>query len=127
MTDKTLTNQIDGMAGIFHQEAKIAQSGLTDLFHRIEVVSEKDEATYARVLRELEVAPSDFAMVGNSLRSDIEPVLALGGWGIHMPYHVTWALETEHGVAADAPRLRVVENAGQLAEALAAIEAMPAG
>ncbi|NCT70966.1 MAG: HAD family hydrolase [Xanthomonadaceae bacterium] len=111
---------------LFHQEAKIAQSGLADLFHRIEVVSEKDEATYARVLRELDVAPPEFAMVGNSLRSDIEPVLALGGWGIHMPYHVTWALETEHGVDADAPRLRVVENAGQVADALAAIEAMPA-
>ena len=111
---------------LFHQEAKIAQSGLTDLFHRIEVVSEKDEATYSRVLRELDVAPSDFAMVGNSLRSDIEPVLALGGWGIHMPYHVTWALETEHGVAADAPRLRVVDNAGELAAALARIEATPA-
>jgi Predicted hydrolase (HAD superfamily) len=108
---------------LFHQEAKIAQSGLADLFHRIEVVSEKDEATYARVLRELDVAPADFAMVGNSLRSDIEPVLALGGWGIHMPYHVTWALETEHGVADDAPRLRVVENAGQLPDAVAGIEA----
>ncbi len=111
---------------LFHQEAKIAQSGLADLFHRIEVVSEKDEATYARVLRELDVAPPEFAMVGNSLRSDIEPVLALGGWGIHMPYHVTWALETEHGVDVDAPRLRVVENAAQVADALAAIEAMPA-
>lgn len=64
---------------LFHQEAKIAQSGLADLFHRIEVVSEKDEATYARVLRELDVMPSGFAMVGNSLRSDIEPVLGLGG------------------------------------------------
>ena len=108
---------------LFHQEAKIAQSGLTELFHRIEVVSEKDEATYSRVLRELDVAPSAFAMVGNSLRSDIEPVLALGGWGIHMPYHVTWALEAEHGVAADAPRLHVVDNAGELAAALARIEA----
>lgn len=111
---------------LFHQEAKIAQSGLADLFHRIEVVSEKDEPTYARVLRELQVQPAQFAMIGNSLRSDIEPVLALGGWGVHMPYHVTWALETEHGVEHDAPRLRVVENAGQLAAALARIEASPA-
>ncbi|CAN7198478.1 HAD family hydrolase [Pseudoxanthomonas sp. LjRoot168] len=110
---------------LFHQEAKIAQSGLADLFHRIEVVSEKDEATYARVLRELDVMPSGFAMVGNSLRSDIEPVLGLGGWGIHMPYHVTWALEAEHGVAADAPRLHVVEDASGLAAAVARIEATP--
>lgn len=110
---------------LFHQEAKIAQSGLADLFHRIEVVSEKDEATYARVLRELDVMPSRFAMVGNSLRSDIEPVLKLGGWGIHMPYHVTWALEAEHGVATDAPRLHVVQDASGLADALARIEATP--
>jgi len=109
---------------LFHQEAKIALSGLADVFHRIEVVSEKDEATYARVLRELGVAPVAFAMVGNSLRSDIEPVLALGGWGVHMPYHVTWALEAEHGVAHDAPRLRVVEGAGELPDVLARIEAL---
>lgn len=107
---------------LFHQEAKIALSGLADLFHRIEVVSEKDEGTYARVLRELPVEPARFAMIGNSLRSDIEPVLALGGWGVHMPYHVTWALEAEHGVHADAPRLRVVEHAGQLPNALALID-----
>ena len=107
---------------LFHQESKIERSGLADLFHRIEVVSEKDIPTYARVLRELDVAPDRFVMIGNSLRSDIEPVLALGGWGVHMPYHVTWALEAEHGVHADAPRLRVVEHAGQLPNALALID-----
>lgn len=106
---------------LFHQEAKIAQSGLADVFHRIEVVSEKDEATYARVLRELQVAPDAFAMVGNSLRSDIEPVLALGGWGVHIPYHVTWALEAEHGVRSDAPRLHTLESAAALPDLLAAL------
>jgi len=107
---------------LFHQEAKIAQSGLSDVFHRIEVVSEKDVATYARVLRELEVAPESFVMVGNSLRSDIEPVLALGGWGIHVPYHLTWAHEDEHGVAHDAHRLRTLPSAAGLPAALDAIE-----
>ena len=108
---------------LFHQEAKVRDSGLADLFRRIEIVSEKDAATYARLFEEFGIAPQRFLMVGNSLRSDIEPVLGLGGWGIHMPYHVTWALEAEHGVAHDAPRRRVVESAGQLAAALAAIEA----
>ncbi len=108
---------------LFHQEAKIAQSGLADLFHRIEVVSEKDIATYGRVLAELGVEPAQFAMIGNSMRSDIEPVISLGGWGIHMPYHVTWALETEHGLAEGHPRFRAVEAASQLPTALAAIEA----
>ena len=111
---------------LFHQEAKIAQSGLTDLFHRIEVVSEKDVPTYARVLQELEVEPSGFAMIGNSLRSDIEPVIQLGGWGIHMPYHVTWALEAEHGLGDDVPRLVTVSGAVELPAALAGIEARAA-
>lgn len=80
---------------LFHQEAKVRDSGLADLFPRIEIVSEKNPATYARVLAEFELAPSQFAMIGNSLRSDIVPVLELGGWGVHMPYRVTWAHEAE--------------------------------
>jgi putative hydrolase of the HAD superfamily len=78
---------------LFHQERKVAASGLSDLFQRIEIVSEKDETSYARLLREFEVAADAFAMVGNSLKSDIAPVLALGGWGIHVPYPLVWALE----------------------------------
>ncbi len=108
---------------LFHQEAKIVQSGLSDLFHRIEVVSEKDTPTYTRVLRELEVTPEHFAMIGNSLRSDIAPIVGLGGWGIHMPYHVTWAHEAEHDLAENTPRLLQVETAAQLPAALAQIEA----
>ena len=108
---------------LFHQEAKVKQCGLADLFRRIEIVSEKDAATYARVLREFDLQPRQFAMIGNSLRSDIEPVLQLGGWGVHMPYHVTWAHETEADVAADAPRLRTVAGADGLPGALAAIVA----
>ena len=81
--------------GKFHQEAKVRESGLSDLFPRIEIVSEKNPATYARVLAEFDLMPTQFAMIGNSLRSDIVPVLELGGWGVHMPYHVTWSHETE--------------------------------
>ena len=106
---------------LFHQEAKVKQSGLVDLFHRIEIVSEKDAPTYARVLREFDLPASQFAMIGNSLRSDIAPVLALGGWGIHMPYHVTWAHENEADVAADAPQLRTVATAAELPAAVRAI------
>jgi putative hydrolase of the HAD superfamily len=103
---------------LFHQEAKVKQSGLADLFRRIEIVSEKDAATYARLFDEFELQPHQFAMVGNSLRSDIAPVLALGGWGVYMPYHVTWAHEAEAEVAEDAPRLRRVEDASGLPAAL---------
>jgi putative hydrolase of the HAD superfamily len=104
---------------LFHQESKIEQSGLADAFHRIEVVSEKDEATYARVLRELGTTAGRFVMIGNSLRSDIEPVVALGGWGIHMPYHITWAHEAEHGMAEGQLRLSTVASASELPAAVA--------
>jgi putative hydrolase of the HAD superfamily len=86
---------------LFHQEKKVAQSGLAGLFRRIEIVSEKNAASYLRVLAEFALQPAQFAMVGNSLRSDIEPVVRLGGWGVHMPYHVTWAHELENGPGGD--------------------------
>src|SRR5207302_1743766 len=92
---------IDGLAGkrlvlitkgdLFHQEAKVAGSGLGDRFSSIEIVSEKDQATYRRVLHRLGVAPEQFVMVGNSLRSDVAPVVALGGRGVHVPYTHVWA------------------------------------
>src|SRR5690606_34384319 len=87
-------------------------------FKRIEIVSEKDVPTYARVLAECDVAPSQFAMIGNSLRSDIAPVLALGGWGVHMPYHSTWVHEEQVDIPADSPRLRQVVDAAGLAAAV---------
>ena len=104
---------------LFHQERKVRECGLVDLFHRTEIVSEKDEASYARVLAETGVAPARFAMVGNSLRSDIEPVIGLGGWGVHMPYHVTWAHEMEHAVDAGHPRVVTVADAAAIPDAVA--------
>lgn len=103
---------------LFHQEAKIEKSGLAEIFQRIEVVSEKDAVTYARVLRELNVPAERFVMIGNSLRSDIEPVIALGGWGIHVPYHITWAHEAEHALAEGEPRMLQVESARNLPQAV---------
>src|SRR3546814_8386113 len=85
---------------LFHQEAKVRDSGMADLFRRIEIVSEKDPATYARLLEEFDIEAAQFLMIGNSLRSDIAPVLSLGGWGVHMPYHTTWSPETEASVDA---------------------------
>jgi putative hydrolase of the HAD superfamily len=78
---------------LFHQETKIARSGLADRFWRVEIVSEKDEATFARILAAAGVDADRFLMVGNSVRSDVLPVVALGGHAAHVPYHVTWALE----------------------------------
>ena len=117
---------------LFHQEAKVRDSGMAALFRRIEIVSEKDVATYARLLDEFGIPAERFVMIGNSLRSDIVPVLQLGGWGVHVPYHLTWAHENEAEDVAGHPRLRQVASASGLPAALrdlasvAAVGALPA-
>jgi putative hydrolase of the HAD superfamily len=111
---------------LFHQEKKVAQCGLADLFRRIEIVSEKNAATYLRVLAEFDLQPAQFAMVGNSLRSDIEPVVRLGGWGVHLPYHVTWAHELENGLGADEPRMLTVDAPAAIPAAVERLRAAAA-
>ena len=105
---------------LLHQEAKIAASGLADIFERVEIVSEKDVATYARVCGEMGVQPSSFCMIGNSVRSDIAPVLEMGGAGVHVPYRITWAAEVAV-VDANHPRLRRVDSIRDAPEAIAAL------
>lgn len=78
---------------LFDQESKIARSGLAGRFDAVEIVSEKDPASYRRVLERHSVDPKRFVMVGNSVRSDILPVLAIGGHAVHIPYAITWAHE----------------------------------
>lgn len=78
---------------LFDQESKLARSGLGDFFAWVEIVSEKNEPTYRRMLARHGVDPAAFLMIGNSLKSDILPVLAAGGQAIHVPYHTTWAHE----------------------------------
>jgi putative hydrolase of the HAD superfamily len=83
------------------QERKVAQSGLGPYFANVEITSDKSEDFYRALLARHQVAPERFLMVGNSLRSDILPVIALGGHAVHIPYHVTWAHEAvgAHGGA----------------------------
>ncbi|MGO4122838.1 HAD family hydrolase [Inquilinus sp. YAF38] len=78
---------------LFHQESKVARSGLAERFEGVEIVAEKDEATYRRILRRGGTPPDRFLMIGNSMRSDILPVLDLGGQAVHIPYRITWAHE----------------------------------
>lgn len=78
---------------LFDQEIKLAKSGLDGHFSKVEIVSEKDEAAYAAILQRHGIPPAAFTMVGNSVKSDILPVLALGARAIHIPYHLTWAHE----------------------------------
>ena len=82
---------------LIHQTSKVETSGLAHHFEHIEIVLEKDPLTYARILAERGIAPDRFCMVGNSVRSDILPVMALGGTGVHVPYPLLWELEhVEH-------------------------------
>ena len=78
---------------LWHQESKVAASGLAPSFEGIEIVSEKDPETYGRLLETYEIDPSTFCMIGNSVRSDILPIIELGGHAIHVPYEYTWAHE----------------------------------
>lgn len=78
---------------LFHQEAKVAGSGLADRFDRVEIVSEKNADTYRRVMDAVDVDPGGFLMIGNSVRSDVLPVVELGGHAAHLPYVYTWELE----------------------------------
>ena len=78
---------------LFDQEGKLARSGLGDLFLGVEILSEKNVDSYRGVFQRRGIKPEDFVMVGNSLRSDVVPVVALGGHAVHIPYHVTWQHE----------------------------------
>lgn len=75
------------------QQSKLQRSGLSHYFHHIEVMSDKHEINYQHLLTRLEVSPNEFLMIGNSLKSDILPVLNLGGHAIHIPFHTTWEHE----------------------------------
>jgi len=78
---------------LVHQTRKIRTSGLEHHFEHVSVVLEKDPDTYRRTLDEWSVDPATFLFVGNSVRSDMLPVIEIGGAGVHVPYHVTWAHE----------------------------------
>ncbi len=78
---------------LIDQERKLAQSGLGDLFAGVEIVSDKSAPVYAAIFARRGLAPASVLMAGNSLRSDVLPVLEVGGFGVHVPHDLTWALE----------------------------------
>lgn len=87
---------------LMDQERKIAVSGLGRYFRNIEILSDKTPETYAVLFARMKTDPTRILMIGNSLRSDILPVLALGGWAVHVPYASTWAHENAGEVPQDA-------------------------
>lgn len=78
---------------LLDQERKLENSGLLPYFHHIEIMSDKNPAGYRRLIRHLDIEAHEFLMIGNSIPSDILPVLEIGGFGIHIPYHTMWKHE----------------------------------
>lgn len=78
---------------LLDQERKLDRSGLSKYFHHVEVLSDKKEENYSNLLEHLEVAVDEFLMIGNSLKSDVLPIVNIGAKAIHVPFHTTWAHE----------------------------------
>lgn len=78
---------------LLDQERKLEKSGLTSYFHHIEVLSDKKEENYSKLLNHLDINPSEFLMIGNSLKSDVLPLVNIKAHAIHIPFHTTWAHE----------------------------------
>ncbi|TXE06487.1 HAD family hydrolase [Gelidibacter salicanalis] len=95
---------------LLDQERKLEKSGLMDYFHHIEVVSDKKEANYSKLLNHLEVKPSEFLMIGNSLKSDILPLVNIKAQAIHVPFHTTWIHEQVATNAQDHKKYRTLSN-----------------
>lgn len=111
---------------LLHQESKVARSGLAEVLWAVEVVSEKDEPTYRRALQRHGVDPATFVMVGNSIRSDVLPVLEIGGRAVHVPYPVTWALELAEP-EPDRHRFPVLDSIAELPACIEQLAAEPRG
>ena len=95
------------------QQRKLHDSGLGHYFHHIEVMADKQEINYEKLLQRLEIEPSEFFMIGNSLKSDVLPVLNIGGYAVHVPFHTTWAHEKiEHTIVH--PNFTAVEKITQI-------------
>jgi putative hydrolase of the HAD superfamily len=106
---------------LFDQERKIAESGLGELFEAVEIVSDKNRATYERVFARHGDGPARSMMIGNSLKSDILPAIAAGSWGVYVPHDLTWAYELAEAPEGEA-RFRQIAHLGEVAGLIDEIE-----
>ena len=98
---------------LLDQERKLIKSGLEKYFHHIEIVSDKQPRHYSKLVKHLDIGPEAFLMVGNSMKSDILPVLEIGAHAFHIPFHTTWAHEMAND-PVDEPRFRKLDNAREM-------------
>ncbi|WP_224816183.1 HAD family hydrolase [Hasllibacter sp. MH4015] len=106
---------------LLHQEQKLAASGLGDLFHGVEIVSEKHPETYRRAFTDHGAGPDRAMMIGNSMKSDIVPALEAGAWAVYVPHGLTWALEAAEAPEGH-PRFREMPDLGGVPDHIARIE-----
>ncbi|MBT1703982.1 HAD family hydrolase [Chryseosolibacter indicus] len=102
---------------LLDQHRKLHKSGLGHYFHHIEIMTEKGEEDYKKLIKRLDIKAEEFVMIGNSLKSDVLPVLHIGGHGIHIPYHTTWAHEKIE-VNIDHPNFRQVSSIREVTQYL---------
>jgi len=107
---------------LFHQQRKLEESGLAVFFQAVEVVSDKTPKVYREILERYQIDPPRFIMVGNSLRSDVIPVLKLGAWAIYLSDHLTWSHEDDPLVEISQDRYREVKEISQVLSAVEALE-----
>ena len=103
---------------LLDQERKLAASGLGAYFHHVEVMSDKTPEKYQRLLEHLEINPNEFLMIGNSLKSDVLPIVEIGAKAIHIPFHTTWAHEQVSDGEAERADYFTISSASELLELL---------
>ena len=101
---------------LLDQESKIYRSGLSKYFDRTIIMSDKQDEDYIKMMKDLNCKPEKLIMIGNSFKSDILPVVKLGGYGIYIPYHTTWAHEIVDTI--EHPRIMEIKKTGELKKAL---------
>ena len=99
---------------LLDQTKKVKRSGLASFFFTVEVVNDKTPETYARILEKYRVSPENFLMIGNSIRSDVHPVLKLGGTAVYIPADTTWEHEIVSGFDTSQNGFYSLEHIGQL-------------
>lgn len=109
---------------LLDQERKLAQSGLGDLFHAVEIVSDKTPQVYLTAFARHGAGPETAVMVGNSLKSDVMPALQAGAWGVHVPHELTWSFEQAEP-PIDCARFRAIPDLGALPALIEALRQLP--
>jgi putative hydrolase of the HAD superfamily len=99
---------------LLDQESKLARSGLAPCFRYVEIISQKDTASYKRIFERYSIIPDRFLMVGNSLKSDILPVLELGAHAVHIPFEIIWQHEVAEAPSSEHPKYYTLAHMGEL-------------